>query len=749
MPRNVASTQPSATNFSICAKITHWQDLSESGWCDQAVSFRGRMRFLWRSAAACGEIRRSRQRRRAVQRNVKRIAIVGGGFGGVKCAGTLSRELRGAEAEVVLFDRQNHLVFSPLLAEVVGSSINSLDVIVPLRQLLPRVFCRIEEVRAIDLRNNEVEYQAEDGRAARLGYDHVVIACGNATNLNVVPGMADHSFPLKNVADAARLRSHLVSQMEQAEVAADPERRKWHLTVLVVGGGYSGVEAAGEINDLLRSSARYFHHWNASDLKVVLVHSRDQILPEISPGLREFARRKMEKAGVEFVLQARATSATPEGIGLQDGRFLKGGTVVCTIGNSSAPVVSRLEMVKEKGRLATEPDMRLKGMTNAWAIGDCASIINAQTGQISPTTGQFAERQGRQCAHNIVRALKGRPTAPFHFKQLGELCSIGGHSAVADLFGMHLSGFLAWFVWRGVYLFKLPTIGRRLQVGFDWATLLVFPRDLAYVRTEETERVSHAHFDPGEFIFRKGEAPTNFYVLENGEVEVLRSDNGADGEIVGVLGAGSFFGERALLNDRPRMMSVRARTPVEVLVMGRNVFTQMSGALGPLRDALAQTLNRRAVEFHKDRPQVYQLLKTTLVRELMEPVPQPLLKPSLTFREVGQAFVEHGNEFFFVSSDGQTLDGVVTITDLVRERGKRLGPSSTLGEIMTRNPVTVVPEDDCAVAASAIREYRLKTLPVVDHKDSRKLAGCLRVRRLMAFVLKETAHPRQQMAKAA
>lgn len=675
----------------------------------------------------------------------KRIIIIGGGFGGVKCARTLMRELGPEAAEIVLFDRQNHLVFSPLLAEVVGSSINALDVVVPLRQLLPRVFCRIERVRGIDAAQNQVEYEAEDGQMARMAYDHLVIACGSSTNLNVVPGMADHAFPLKTVGDAANLRSHLMAQMELAEVAATPERRGHHLTVLVVGGGFSGAEAAGEINDLLRGSARYFHHWKKPDVKVILIHSRDHILPEISPGLREFALRKMQRVGVEFILNARVDSATPEGVGLEDGRFLKGGTVVCTVGNSAAPIVAGLALPKEKERLVTEPDLRLKGSTNIWAVGDCAWVINAHDGQPSPTTGQFAEREGRQCARNIARVLRGQPTHPFRFKPLGELCSIGGHSAVADLFGLHLSGFLAWFVWRGVYLFKLPSFGRKLQVGFDWASLLVFPRDLAYVQTEQTERVSHAHYDPGDFIFRRGEAPTNFYVLEKGEVEILRGTNGSDGDVVAVLGAGSFFGERALMNNRPRVMSIRARTPVEVLVMGKNVFTQMSGALEPLRNALANTLNRRMVDFWKDRPQVYELLKRTPVKQLMEPAPQPLLRPDTPLRQVSQAFVQHQQEFFFVSEDGRTLDGVITITDLVRSREKTLSSQATAADVMTRNPVTVTLDDDCTVAASAIREYRLKSLPVVRGKEDRVLAGCLRVRRLMAYVLKEV--PQTEAAK--
>lgn len=678
----------------------------------------------------------------------KRIVIIGGGFGGVKCAQTLRGQLRRGDAEVYLFNKENHLVFSPLLADAVGSSLNLLDVIVPLRQLLPHVHCRTEEVRSIDLAGSRIEYESHDGQPRHLDYDHVVIGCGNISNLNVVPGMADHAFPLKTVGDAAVLRTHILSRMEKAEVCDDPEKRRWYLSFVVVGGGYSGVETAGEINDLVRSSLRFYSNIRDDDVSVTLIHSRDQLLPEISPQLREFARTKMEQAGVTMKLNARVMLATGEGVGLKDG-FVRGGTIVCTIGSTIAPVVERLDTPKEKGRLLTEPDMRLRGRANAWAIGDCASILNAHDGQPSPPTGQFAERQGRQCADNIVRVIAGEATRPFSFKVLGQLCSIGGHSAVAEMMGFKLSGFIAWFVWRGVYLFKLPSLSRRIQVGFDWAWLLIFPRDLSCIKTDVTDRVSHAHYEPGDYIIKQGEPPSGFYVIEQGEVEIVRTlPEKPEGEVIATLGTGNFFGEQALINNRPRAASVRARTPVEVVVMGRNVFTTISKSLAPLRAALTAAITRRSSAAWQERPAVLAALRDFKLAEFIEPAPTPLLKPTDTLYEVTHQFARNPSDFFFVSPDGARLDGMITLTDLLRAQSNGVMPDTPLADFMKKDPTALAATDSALIAASAFREHGFKTIPVVADKTSRRIVGVVRVRKLIARVLEVVPPPTGMTAPA-
>src|SRR5258705_3445541 len=185
---------------------------------------------------------------------------------------------------------------------------------------------------------------------------------------------------------------------------------------------------------------------------------------------------------------------------------------------------------------------------NLWAVGDCAVIINQHDGPPSPRTGQFAERQGTQCACNIVRALQGRPAKPFCFKPRGQLCSLGGRSAVAEFSRLRLAGFVAWFVWRGVYLFKLPSWARRFQVGLDWALLLLFPRDLSHLRNRPTDRATRVRYQPGDFIFQAGESRMNFYVLEQGEVEVVRhSAYFPHGEAISILRPRSTFGVQSFV----------------------------------------------------------------------------------------------------------------------------------------------------------------------------------------------------------
>ena len=665
-----------------------------------------------------------------------RIVIVGGGFGGVKCARTLRKQLPQDACEIVLFSRENNMVFYPLLAEVAGAAINPGAVTVPLRQMLPGVRCRTEEVTAIDLTASELTYEGHDGRTNRMPFDQAVLACGTAVDLSRVPGMADHAFPLKSVGDAIALRFHVTEQLEKAEVCADPERRRWYLSFVVVGGGFTGVEAAGEINDLVRGSARFYRNFSRDDVTVTLVHSRDHILPEVPPTLREFARTKMEQAGIHMELNARARLATADGVALHDDRMIRGATVVCTIGNTAPLLVQRLDAPKADGRLLTHPDLRLQASPNVWAIGDCAHIVNAYDGQVSPTTGQFAERQGRQAADNIIRVFQKQPTRPFAFRPLGQLCGIGERNAVAEILGVRLSGFPAWWLWRTVYLLKSPSWSRRVKVAFDWTWELFFPRDLAYPKVNQTERVGRAHYRPGDYIVLEGEPATKFYVIERGDVEVVRRDpNDGREQLLAVLGPGDFFGEVALIDRSLRVASVRARTVVEVLVMGKEVFSQISGALAPFRELLAQALRWRRPRLNPNLGSAWTLLDRQPLSTFLEPIPQHRLTPSDTFEAAIDTFDRHAAESLCVLDPEGCLVGVVARNELFEAFAQGRPLATKVHDFMQTDPLVVTPDQTSLMAGDLMNKHDVDWVPMVENREGRRLLGVIRSERMLHWLV--------------
>jgi NADH dehydrogenase len=526
-----------------------------------------------------------------------------------------------------------------------------------------------------------------------------------------------------------------MQQLEKAAVCDDPVRKRWYLAFLVVGGGFSGVEVAGEINDLVRGSRRFFQNVHREDITVTIMHSRAQLLPELPPTLGEFAQSKMEQAGIAVCLEARVACVTPEGVGLQDGRLLRGATVVCTIGTAPPAVIERLDVPKERGRLRTQADMRLIGCDNAWAIGDCAHIVNAYTHKPSPATGQFAERQGRQAAANIVRVVRGRPTRPFTFRPLGQLCAIGGHRAVAEVRGLRLSGFLAWLLWRGVYLLKLPSWSRRAKVGFDWVWDLLFARDLAHPRAQPTERISRAYYQPGDYIFRQGEPAMNFYAIERGEVEVWQTMDGtAPATLLNILGPGDFFGEMALIDDQPRSASIRARTAVEVLVLGRHVFTQISSALGAFQALLTEVIQKRRSSLWQHLPRAQETLSQYALSTFIEPCAAPSLQPDSTCGEAITWFDTNNLDFCCVLDDRQGVCGLLRRPDVVRAIEMGAQPHTPVHHFMAKEPVAMTPGDSSVLAAVTMRDHGLTQLPVIDRHD-RRLHGYVSAERMLSVIV--------------
>jgi NADH dehydrogenase len=688
-----------------------------------------------------------------------RVVIVGGGFAAVKFASTLRSKLPPSECEILLFNSENHMVFHPLLADVAGASINVDAAATPLRQMLPKVGCRTERVQRIDLAASEISFEDGNGALSRLHYDHVVIACGAESNLGIIPGMTEHAFAFKVMRDAIDLRQHVVRRMEQAEASTDPDRRRWHLSFIIVGAGFSGVEVGGEINELVRSSTRFYHNFHKEDVVVSLIHPKDHILPEVAPSLAEFAAKKMAKAGITLVLNTRAVAATHEGVQLSDGRLLTGGTVVCTIGTTPSPLVQYLDAPKERGRILTQPDMRIQGRTNAWALGDCALIINAYDNKPSLTTGQFAERHGRQAALNLVRVLKGEPTRPFRFKALGELCSIGGYQAVAEMFGMHISGFLAWFLWRSVYLLKLPTWSRRFKVALDWTWDLLFPRDLGFLNSDTAKQFTHAYYRQGDFVQRQGDPARVFSIVEDGQLEVLLSDAPDVPErVIAVLGKGDFFGNAALLENRPHLTSIRARTPVRLRQASSTLFSEMAGSFAPLRELLANAVTRDSDDLWRRLPISKPFLDREPLASLLDPLPASTLRKDTSLGEAIKSLRESTSGELIVLDENNRLWGKLDRKDLYQlvarisivPLDKRDGLTQRkLTEFLLPDPLCVTLQDSPFVAAGTMLQHRTAWLPVVRSIDNPEPVGYIREERILDFMLQKVASAKEDVAASA
>lgn len=411
------------------------------------------------------------------------MVIVGAGFAGVTVARRLERLLPG-DWEILLLSRENYITYNPLLAEVVGASILPGHVVAPVRQMLRRARFRMVDVTRIDVAGRRL-YTAEPEQGA-VPWDHLVLACGVRACLDQVPGMSDHALPLKLLGDALALRNRVLLQLERAARHPDPRARRALTRFVVVGGGFSGVEVAGELQDFLTAALRYYPEVEAAACRVTLVHSRDTLLNELSPRLGRYAEAKMRRAGIDIRLGSRVARADGSGVELQGGERLEAGTVVGTIGTAPVVLVEGLPLPKEKGRVVTEGDLSVPGHPQLWALGDCALVTNARDGRPAPPTAQFAVRQAEQLAANLARRVGGRPTRPFGYRSRGQLASIGHNKAVAEVFGVTVSGFPAWLLWRGFYLLQIPTLLRKVRIFFEWNWEMLFPADIVHLRFTRT-----------------------------------------------------------------------------------------------------------------------------------------------------------------------------------------------------------------------------------------------------------------------
>src|SRR5260370_13458248 len=409
---------------------------------------------------------------------IKRIVILGGGFAGMKTAECLEEQLRAnPSASITLVSDTNALLFTPMLAEVAGSTLEPSHISTPLRSSLHRTEFIRGRVTAIDLERRRVliaglPANSPDGHL-EVPYDHLVLALGSVSNYLGMSNVEKLAFNFKSLLDAIRIRNHVIEMFERADREPEGSLRKSLLTFLIAGRGFAGVELAGAVNDFARGILADYPNLNPNELNIILVHSRDRILPELSESLARYAQKKMEARGVKFRLNARLRDAQPGVVEVSDGE-IRTQTLVLTACTAPNPLLKSQPFERDKrGAVKVDFTLAVPGHPGVWALGDCAAVNDAKTGKPYPPTAQFAIREAATVARNIAAQLGGRPLKNFHFDSLGALCVVGHQTACAELSvpfarskSVRFSGLLAWLMWRGSYLLEIARLGgENLRLG--------------------------------------------------------------------------------------------------------------------------------------------------------------------------------------------------------------------------------------------------------------------------------------------
>ncbi|HEX2766978.1 MAG TPA: NAD(P)/FAD-dependent oxidoreductase [Candidatus Limnocylindria bacterium] len=421
-----------------------------------------------------------------------RVLILGGGFAGVETARHLEKLTRRRDdVEVWLVSRENFTVFTPLLPEVCSGQLEARHCVTALRAQLrrPSSWAVTARVEGMDLDAKVVTVMGGDGDLHRLHYDSLVVALGGETATFGIEGIREYAVGMKTLADAFALRNRAIEMLERADLETDPAERQAQLTFVVGGGGFSGVETAGEIEDFVRRvRRRYYRKIDEDELRFHIVELKDRLLPEMPEDMAEYAAKNLRKRGYQLHLGTAMKAVGKGGVEIgQDGEFIPARTVIWTGGVQPAPVLreSGLE-VDRAGRVVTKPTMATS-RPGVWALGDCALIPRANGDGYYAPTAQNAVREAKRLARNILADIDRRPDGiePFEYRTIGTLASIGHHTGVGVVFGIKVRGWIAWFMWRGYYWSRVPGMGGKARVALDWLLNLLFGTDPVQLKVDD------------------------------------------------------------------------------------------------------------------------------------------------------------------------------------------------------------------------------------------------------------------------
>ncbi len=424
-----------------------------------------------------------------------RILVVGGGYVGMYTALRLQRRLRSQlkakKVEIIVVDPRSYMTYQPFLPEAAAGSVEPRHVVVPLRRLLDKCEVLTGRFVSLDHKRRVARIQPTRGEAYDLSYEVVVLAPGSIARTLPIPGLAEQGIGFKQVEEAIALRNQMLDKLDIATSVVDHEARRRLLTFVFVGGGYAGIEALAELEDMTMYATRYYPDLSKGDIRFVLVEATGRILPEVGEDLGRYTVGELVKRKIDVRLNTRLESCVDGHVVLSDGKEFDAETIVWTAGVKANPVLAKTGLpLDDKGRLRCRADLRVEGVDGAWSAGDGASVpdLTAEPGAATSPSAQHAVRQAKVLGDNIALVLNGRSPHAYAHKHVGSVASLGLYKGVAQVYGVKLRGFPAWFMHRSYHVSRVPTFNRKVRVILDWTLALFFRRDIVSLGTLQRPR---------------------------------------------------------------------------------------------------------------------------------------------------------------------------------------------------------------------------------------------------------------------
>ena len=515
-----------------------------------------------------------------------KILILGGGFGGIYCAKRLQK-IKLNSFDIELISDNNYFIFQPLLPEVASGAISESDAVTPIRQMLDSVKFRNAEINEINLGKKKVGIlQGFRKRQHFISYDHLVIALGQESNLDIIPGLRNNSMTMKNLKDAYNIRNHIIHCLELADVTKDYNLKKRLLNFVVVGGGFSGVETVGELKEMVNRLLKYYKRIKKSEINFHIIELSKRLLPELDKSLGLYTNEIFKREEIKVHLNVSLKEVTSLKVYLSNKKFIETNTVISTIGSTISDLIKKSDLPLKNGRILTKKSLEILDNKNVWAVGDCA-FVPENSDDITkscPPTAQFAVRQAKILAKNIVLRSLNRKLKHFSYKSKGSLASLGAKKGVGKIYSYTIKGLLAWIIWRVFYLSFIPSVPTKIRVLIGWILEFFIPRNAVLTDSLANQSFEFKNFKKDDIVFTEGMIADGFYIVQSGEF-INTYKKTKDGNVFRkIYKKGDHFGSRVILEGGRRTGTIKATKDSEVLKIEKESFKLMASNLPALKN---------------------------------------------------------------------------------------------------------------------------------------------------------------------